>query len=281
MSHFKLILMILFPCVALATPSLSAESENRKDPWETYALKLGGFFSTLDTSFRVGSGVGLNLDVEELLGMESSTSVFRIGGMWRFTENKHHRFDLSWFAFHRSGSVTVDQTFEIEDRNGDIITIDAGEEVDTFFNIDIYQLAYSYSFLQDDRVDLAALIGFYVMPIDVGVEVSGLVDKEGTLDFTAPLPTFGLRMDIALTPKWFFRSGTQVFYLEYQNFKGSVLATHGEVEYLPWDHFGLGLGLDSFRMKAEADGEDYPYMDFSGNVEFNYIGLELYARIFF
>jgi hypothetical protein len=71
----------------------------------------------------------------------------------------------------------------------------------------------------------------------VGVEVSGLIDnKEGTVDFSEPLPTFGLRMDIALTPKWFFRSGTQIFYLEYQDFKDSVLATHGAVEYTPWDH---------------------------------------------
>ena len=108
----------------------------------------------------------------------------------------------------------------------------------------------------------------------VGVEVSGLIDnKEGTLDFSAPLPTFGLRMDIALIPKWFFRSGTQIFYLEYQDFKGSVLATHGAVEYTPWDHICFGLGVDSFRLKDEAEGEDYPSMNFRGNVESTMLAL--------
>lgn len=282
MKRFKPTMIICFMLIVTATPVMGTEAEQQKDPWETYAITIGGFFASLDTSFRVGSGVGLDLDAEELLGMDSTTTVLRVGGLWRFTDNKRHRLDFSWFAFHRSSSATVGQTFEIEDRNGQTITIDAGEIVDTLFNIDIYQLSYSYSYLQDDRIDLAAQFGFYIMPMDVGVEVSGLVDnKDGTLDFTAPLPTLGLRMDIALTPKWFFRSGTQVFYLEYQDFKGSILATHVAVEYTPWDRIGFGLGFDSFRLKAEADGEDYPSMDFRGNVEFTYVGLELYARIIF
>jgi hypothetical protein len=33
----------------------------------------------------------------------------------------------------------------------------------------------------------------------------------------------GLSMDIALTPQWFIRTGSQVFYLEYDKFTGSIL----------------------------------------------------------
>lgn len=280
MKHLILTMIICFMLIVAANPVMSTETEQHKNPWETYALTIGGFLSSLDTSFRVGSGVGLDVDAEELLDMDSTATVFRVGGLWRFTDNIKHRLDLSWFAFHRSSSTTVGQTIEIEDQNGQIITINAGEIVDTVFDIDIYQLSYSYSFLQDNRIDLAALFGFYIMPIDIGIKATGLA-AEGTLDFTAPLPTVGLRMDIVLTPKWFFRSGTQVFFLEYQDFKGSILASYGAVEYKPWDRFGLGLGLDSFRVNFEAEGEDYPSMDFRGNVGFNYVGLQVYARIFF
>ncbi len=283
MKPFYLIVMICFMLIFTAPSVMSAEPEQQKDPWETYAITLGGFFSSVDTSFRVGSrsGIGLDLDAEDLLDLDSTRTVFKVGGLWRFSDNEKHRLDLSWFAIHRNGSATVDNTFDIEDRNGDTITIDVGEKVDTTFNIDIYQLSYSYSFLQDDRIDLAAQVGFYVMPIDIGVEVTGLADEKGTLDFIAPLPTLGLRMDIALTPKWFIRSGAQVFYLEYDNFKGSAQTTHLAVEYTPLDHIGFGLGFDSFRLKVEADGEDYPSIDFIGNVGFSYVGSELYARIFF
>ena len=263
------------------SPVMGAEAEQQKDPWETYAIMIGGFFSNVDTSVRFGSGVGFDLDAEELLDVDSKTSVFRVGGLWRFTDTKRHRLDLSWFAFHRDGSSTILNEIEIEDKNGNIITIDPDTDVDTLINIDIFQLAYSYSFLQDDRIDLAAVFGLFIMPIDIELEVTGLGGEEGTLDFTAPLPSFGLRMDFALTPKWFFRSGTQIFYLEYQSFKGSLLATHGAVEYMPWDRISFGLGIDSFMLKIEAEDEDYPYIDLRGNVEFHYVGLQLYARISF
>lgn len=81
--------------------------------------------------------------------------------------------------------------------------VDSGFRIGTGVGLDIYELAYSYSFLQDDRIDLAVGIGFYIMPMDFGLKVSGLVDEEGSERFTAPLPVLGLRMDVALTPKWF------------------------------------------------------------------------------
>ncbi len=280
MKRFILTMLICLMLSVTTSPVMGTEAEQQKDPWNKYAITLGAFISKLDTSVRVGSGFGLDLDAEEFLDMESSNTVFRVSGLWRFTDNKRHRLDLSWFAFYRSGSTTVLEDFEIEDKDGNIIPIAAGTEVDSVLNIDIFQLAYSYSFLQDDRIDLAALFGFYIMPIYIGVEVSGLA-AEGTLDLTAPLPTVGLRMDIILTPKWFFRSGTQIFYLEYQSFTGSILAMNGAVEYRPWDRFSFGLGIDSFTLRIEGEGKDYPSMDLRGNVEFNYVGLQLYTRIFF
>ena len=74
-----------------------------------------------------------------------------------------------------------------------------------------------------------AQLGLYIMPISFGIKATGLVDEKGDAKFTAPLPTVGFRMDVALAPKWFFRSGTQIFYLEYQQFKGSILAAQGAV----------------------------------------------------
>ena len=89
--------------------------------------------------------------------------------------------------------------------------------METSFDLDIYELAYSYSFFQDERIDLAASIGLYVMPIDFSIKSIGALEVEGSQRFTAPLPPLGLRMDIALTPKWFIRTGSQIFYLEYDS----------------------------------------------------------------
>lgn len=61
---------------------------------------------------------------------------------------------------------------------------------------------------------------------------------------------------------------------------GSVLEFRAAVEYNPWKHVGISLGFDALGVKLEADGEDWPSVDFKGNVEFNYTGLQLYLRYF-
>ena len=283
MLNFSRLSLTVTMAVVLFLMPQAGWSEDRDlegQPWEKVGVNLGVFISAVDSSFRIGSGVGLDIDVEDLLDLDATNTVFRTDAMWRFSENRRHRLDFSWFAFRRDGSRQIEGDITIGDGD-DQITIDAGTTVEAFFDLDIYQLAYSYSFLQDDRIDLAAGIGFYVMPMDFGIKATGLVDEEGSQRFTAPLPVLGLRMDVALTPKWFLRSGAQVFYLEYENFTGRVLEFRAAVEYNPWEHVGIGLGIDSLSINVEAEGEDWPEIDFKGNVEFDYAGVQLYLRLFY
>ncbi len=269
--------------VILFFSQANAAQENAAgdSPWETFGVNLGVFVSATDSSFRIGSGIGLSIDAEEALGLDATSTVFRTDALWRFTDNKRHRLDFTWFSLSRDATRQIAQDITFEDKDGNPITIDAGTTAESNFDLDIYELAYSYSFFQDDRIDLAAGIGFFIMPLDFGLRSSGVVDEDGSASFTAPLPVFGLRMDVALTPKWFLRTGSQVFYLEYDNFTGSVLEFKVAVEYNPWEHVGLGLGFDTLRVQLEADGEDYPSIDFKGNVDFAYTGLQLYLRYFF
>jgi hypothetical protein len=88
-------------------------------------------------------------------------------------------------------------------------------------------------------------------------------------------------MDVALAPRWFFRSGVQAFYLEYENFVGGILQANAAVEYTPWKHVGIGLGFDTLSVSVEAEDEDWPGVDFNGKVDFKYTGLQLYLKYFF
>ena len=274
-------LSVLAVLLAFSQANAAQENAAGDSPWETFGVNLGVFVSATDTSFRIGSGIGLSIDAEQALNLDANTTVFRADALWRFTDNKRHRLDLTWFSLSRDATRVIGQDITFEDKDGNPITIDAGTTVESNFDFDIYELGYSYSFFQDDRIDLAAGIGLFIMPLDFGIRSSGLVEEDGSASFTAPLPVFGLRMDVALTPKWFLRTGSQVFYLEYDNFTGSVLDFKVAVEYNPWKHVGLGLGFDTLRVQLEADGEDYPSIDFKGNVDFAYTGLQLYLRYFF
>ena len=81
----------------LFLPAVSGGSEGQSNaqPWETAGLSAGYFISAVDTSLRLGTGLGVDIDLEDLLGLDSTNSVFRVGGLWRFTDNQRHRLDLS------------------------------------------------------------------------------------------------------------------------------------------------------------------------------------------
>jgi hypothetical protein len=189
--------------------------------------------------------------------------------------------DLNWFSLNREAYRRVSDDITIATDDGQITELETGLDVSSAFHLDIYQLSYSYSFFLDDRLDLAASAGAYIMPISLSLSAEGSVDKRGSADFTAPLPVLGLRMDVALTPRWFIRNGFQVFYVKYETFTGGVLQVGTALEYNPWDHVGIGLGLDTFGISLKADDEDWPGVDLNGKVVFNYTGLQLYLRCFF
>ena len=271
--------LYLFVAASLFLFSQPAMAEDTT--WKKFSLSLGYFIANTDTSVRLGSGLGVSVDMEDLLGLDTTNSAGRVNASWRFTDNRRHRLDFEWFSFRRDGSRTIGEDIHYKDKDGNDQVIEAGTHLESFFDFDIYQLAYSYSFFQDDRIDLAGLLGLYVMPIDFGFNATGLVNVGGSENFTAPLPVLGVRIDFAITPKWYFRSGLEVFYLEIGEFAGSILDANVAIEYLPWKHLGFGLGFDSLNVKAEADGDDYPGIDFKGEVNFHYTGLQLYAKLYF
>ena len=73
-----------------------------------------------------------------------------------------------------------------------------------------------------------------------------------------------------------------MFYLEYEEFSGSILEFRAAVEYNPWEHVGIGVGIDSLGIRVEADGStDWPGIDLNGKLNFDYTGLQVYLRVFY
>ena len=263
--------------VALVPLTSHAEDAKFNLPWERFSIQGGAFFAGLNNKVTVGAeSAGIAVDLEQALGLDAHNTVFRGGAMYRIGEERRHRVDLDYLYFNRNATKTIGSDIVVDN-----VTIAAGQSVETTFNFQIIKAAYSYSFFQDARMDLAASIGLFVMPIKFEINAAGLASGQGEFNFTAPLPALGLRGDFAITPRWILRTNLDFFYLEYQTFKGALVDTRIALDYNPWDHFGFGLGLDSFRMGLEAKDKDYPGANFQGNIKSQFLGMQLYARYFF
>lgn len=149
MKRYAGIILLALMTGILPQPVSAENSTAAEKPWEKFSINLGAFASTIDSSMRIGAnGIGVDIDLEDLLGLESDQSVFRIDAVWRFSQNRRHRFDLSWFSYHRSSTKKVQDDFEVENPDGSIITIPVDSTVNSTFDIDIYKGEYSYSFFR-------------------------------------------------------------------------------------------------------------------------------------
>ncbi|MEN8244841.1 MAG: hypothetical protein ABFS43_08075 [Thermodesulfobacteriota bacterium] len=274
------IAVIVFFATPLGT-SMAGEAA-QDSPWEKFSLNAGVFASRINSNVRFGSGLGTTVNLEDALGLEADNQVFRIDTYWRFTRNRKHRLDFTWFSFKRSATRTLTDNITVNPPDRGEVDLETGQKVESYFDLDIYEISYRYSFFQDDRVDVAGGVGFYMMPINLGLRGTGLVEKEADQSFTAPLPALNLKLDVVISPKWYFRNGTQLFYVEYNDIVGSLTNVRSAIEYNPWKHVGLGLGIDAMRMYLEGNGNLlWPENDIKGTVVFNYIGLQFYGRVFF
>jgi len=283
--------MLLLGILTFCIPALADEDDDPKSyPWKRGYLNLGYYLAVMDSNFRIGGknlGIGLEVDVESLLGLNTTDSSFRIDGGYRFGKTQRHKWELSWFGFHRSGSTYIDAEIEIPDvppdGGGGANSIGPGQ-FESVFNFDIYKLKYEYSFLYDDRIDVSLGAGLYIMPLEFGFTgvINGVGQSTIKESITAPLPVVGLGFDFALTPKWFVRQQAELFYLSIDDYKGTIANLLFALEYLPWKHFGFGIGVDWMHVGVEADNlTDVPGVDFIGSVEFSYLGAQIYLKTFF
>ena len=246
-------------------------------PWETYSFRFGGFLTALNSDLALEAkniGTGITVDVEDALGLDTSLSVFRADFGWRFGSTRRHRLDLRWSDFRRSASKTLERDVTLGDK-----TYPLGTKVESKFNSSIISAKYTYSLFQDNRFNFGLGIGAYVMPIEFGISENNLGEVEES--FTAPLPVIGAQFDFAVTPNFFIRQRLDLLYLEIANFRGGIADITLGAEYKFWKHFGIGADLNFFRIGIEAEGEDYPEIDFFGKVNFSYNALLLYTKFYF
>ena len=272
--------VVVAPAESLPTAAPRADEPVIERPadsvWEKYSVTLGGIFAGVDSSVRFGlPGTGVEIDIEEALGFEKGVTSVRAGGSWRFTDNRRHRFDVVWVDLSRDSNRTIRRDVDL----GNGVLLPAGTGVKSTFDLQLFRTEYSYSFLQDERLDFAGIFGLYVAPIDFEFVASGLSTASDSFDVTAPLPLAGLRMDVLLTPKTYLRSSYSLLYLEAGDFTGSIQDLLIAFEWVPIDGFGVGIGMDTFGLAVEAEGSTaVPGVDEKGSVDFGYQGITLYLK---
>ena len=264
--------------IMFSQPVLADQNDSASGPWERCSINLGVFITDLDSEFRLDSkrsGLGTVIDLENSLGLEETTEVFRVDALCRLGQSRRHRLDFSYFDLSRDATRKIERDIQFGDETFSVATT-----VDSSFDLRIFKGAYTYSLLQNEHFDIGASLGLHVMDFEVSLSDSGLgtAAREG---ITAPVPVIGLRGAFAFTPKLIFKESIEFFWIEYGGYSGRLVDINIALEYNAWKHLGFGIGYDSVRIDIDADGDDLLGDNLLGSVEFDYSGLQLYGKIYF
>jgi hypothetical protein len=261
---------VLISCSG-ASSALAQQDADTREPWEKWSFAVGGFIADLDNTIRVGApGIGLEIDLEDTLGLDRTQLVYRIDGSYRFGRSRRHRLDVTWFDLSRQATRVLEQEIDI---GGTVYPI--GTTVYSEYDLQFLNARYSYSFYQDDRVDLAGSLGLHITDVGLAVDAAGFGTRGDAL--TAPLPVIGARLDVAITPKWYMRSHAQGLWVKFGNIEGRIADLLLAAEYRGWEKFAIGGGVNSVRLFVES----HDWGGFNGRIESNFVGLMLYGKVLF
>ena len=253
----------------LAAPVTNAADHTDDD--ERFSLSIGVFIADRDNGTRIDASNGdrgTEVDIENDLGLENSSTVFRLDGYYKF--NDRHRIDFSWFDLSRTATNQITGDIDWNDT-----TFPAGTTLDSTFDLDIYKLAYTWSFMRRDKGFLGATAGVYVM--DFATILDGrVINQREIADATAPLPVVGLRGEYDFSDKWTFRASGEVFGFRFEDSDGLLVDVYAGIDYQLFNNAAIGLGLNAVHFDI-----DFSLTNFNGNVDWGYTGALAFLKFAF
>lgn len=279
---------LLTSLLLLPATGVYALDDDRYDdyqPTERFKLRIGGFLiSSFDTTARFDSTqypIGTLIDLEENFNVDSSETVLRIDGFYRF--NNRHRIDWTWYSSRRGGTNVADKEYVIgdpDDPEGGFI-IPTGARISTNWNFDLLKVGYAYSFLNKRKYEMFIGTGLNIRNIDIDIDyqISLTTFSESDSfngDGTVPLPTavIGGRWDF--TNKWQSIFRYELFLLEIGDYRGSQQDFQLLFEHSTFKYVGFGLGINTVDINLRAQDEKI-----RGELDSRIIGLLGYTKVYF
>lgn len=241
----------------LGLPTLAWGQEPLPDKFK---IDVGAFFVTkikTDVQLAAEAGpinVGTRISFDEDLNLSSRETVPRLDGYYRF--GKRSRVDFSYWKIDRDATAVLGPTQTIE--FGDI-TILPNETVNSFFDTETIKASYGLSFYNVPKAELGLSAGLHVTSMDVGITclTCAIPNTAEAADATVPLPVVGFYFRYNISRRWAFRGSSQVFFIDLDEFEGSLTDLRLNVEHHTFKHAGFGFGFNRVAIELEADDGEF------------------------
>ena len=235
--------------VVLGPGLVQAQEVHRGDLYNTFELSASGTLLVLGANIRIDpdSGEGTEIDLEDQLGIGSTTLKPRLALRWR--PGRRHELEGGYQWAKRSGEAVLQDTIVFRDT-----VYAAGLRVNTTAGTSQAFLTYRFAFAAKEKSQLGAAVGLGIiflrneLTATAGATAGGpdtaIVRYSRQGDFNGPSGSLGLYGRWLLGEKWYLESDLRGIYLEIENIKARVVELGAAGRYFLSDKVALEGGYN-------------------------------------
>jgi hypothetical protein len=259
---------------ALMLVATLAHAEDYLSPTEERVrLSLGVVRLSNDTNLQLDSSAGVPgtaVNAEDAFGLDKNNYAAKIQAMVRVGERHRLRFD--YFSLDRSDPTTVTQPIIFRD-----VVLLPGDPLNSDLSIRTFGISYGYSFLHNDRYEVAATIGVNDTDISARARVQTQARHvDQSEDQAGPVPTVGLDATYVVSKRFYLDGRAQYLRVRIDQLDGTVGIYELDALYRLRPNISFALGYTMFRASLESAQAKQ-----SGFFNFNSKGPEFFVRIAF
>ena len=269
-----MLVMLLMLTAGVAANGATAPGEDYFSPTEErMRVSLGAVYLDSKTMVQLNSSTGVPgtlVDGEHDFGLDKADFEAKFQVMLRVGERNRLRFD--YFSLDRTGNATLNK--DILFRNVELLP---GDPVNSNLSIDVFSLTYGYSFIHNDKFELAATLGINETDISARARVNTTARHvDQTEDQAGPFPTVGLDSTYVISKRFYLDGRIAYFRANVDKLDGSLgfYELNALYRLRPNVSFALGYELVKAHLLSNQASQ-------AGLFNFTSKGPEIFVRVAF
>jgi hypothetical protein len=259
----------------LSTPLIAQTGSSERHPWfdDDFIISIGGYLPSKNFKIRVDGNIpGEGIDFDRGVDVAKDETTLSVSGRWMFGE----KWSVAGQYWRTSDGANAALQEDIS--WGDYV-LNQGSNVGAGVTVDVGRVFFGRKFSDGQNHEFGAGLGLHWLKIGAYIDGEFFLNGESTgfrresVSAKAPLPNIGAWYWYALSPKWLISTRLDWFGATFGDYSGDLWNGNAGINYQPWDHFGLGLSYQFFRIDLDVDKTDW-----RGNVELTYSGPFLSAN---
>ena len=240
--RWSLVLVLLL----VAGPMFGAVTTDESIVLDRWELQLGGFFTRLDTTLKVGDQ---EVNFEDDLDFDNAADLFRFSFGRVF--GKRHEVRGTYFSVKRDSLLEFEGELDIGDA-----PIPIGAQVLIIYDTEFATLDYTYWMISKERTAFGVTGGLTLFDLKTGIDLVepdlGSVIQDLSTEF--PVPQIGLRVRQAMSQKFIFLGEASFLrFRDVSDFSGDFLTARLGVEYRAFRYLGFGAQMSLNRYDVRSD----------------------------